>query len=129
MTVEIRMLACTIVLGLVYVMLAGALGTAQRGLLWNLGNRDGEVKPLAGPAARAWRASWNFLESFPFFAAAVLAVLVSNRATAATALGSQLYFWGRLVYLPVYVIGLPYLRTLIWAVSFAGLVMVLAALF
>jgi uncharacterized MAPEG superfamily protein len=129
MTVETRMLACTIVLGLVYVMLAGALCTAQRGLLWNLGNRDGEVKPLAGAAARAWRASWNFLESFPFFAAAVLAVLISNRATAATALGSQLYFWGRLVYLPVYVIGLPYLRTVIWAVSFAGLVMVIAALF
>jgi len=129
MTVEIKMLACSIVLGLLYVMLAGALGIAERGLLWNLGNRDAEARPLAGAAARAGRASWNFLESFPFFAAAVLAVLITNRSSATTALGSQLYFWGRLVYLPVYVIGIPYLRTLIWAVSFAGLVLVLGALF
>jgi uncharacterized MAPEG superfamily protein len=129
MAVEIKMLACTIVLGLLYVMLAGALCIAERGLLWSLGNRDGEANPLVGPAARAWRASWNFLESFPFFAAAVLAVLISNRGSASTALGAQLYFWGRLVYLPVYVIGLPYLRTVVWAVSFAGLVMVLTALF
>lgn len=129
MTVEIKMLACSIVLGLLYVMLAGALGIAERGLLWNLGNRDAESRPLAGASARAGRASWNFLESFPFFAAAVLAALITNRNSAATALGSQLYFWGRLVYLPVYVIGIPYLRTLIWAVSFAGLVLVLGALF
>ena len=129
MTVEIKMLACSIVLGLLYVMLAGALGIAERGLMWNLGNRDAEARPLAGAAARAGRASWNFLESFPFFAAAVLAALITNRSSSATALGSQLYFWGRLVYLPVYVIGIPYLRTLIWAVSFAGLVLVLGALF
>jgi uncharacterized MAPEG superfamily protein len=121
MTVEIKMLACTIVLGLVYVMLAGGLSIAQRGLLWNLGNRDGEVKPLAGAAARGWRAGWNFLESFPFFAAAVLAVLISNRSSGATALGSQPYFWG--AWVPAG------LRTVTWAVSFAGLVIVLAALF
>jgi uncharacterized MAPEG superfamily protein len=34
-----------------------------------------------------------------------------------------------LAYVPVYAAGIPYLRTLIWAVSIAGIVLVLAALF
>jgi uncharacterized MAPEG superfamily protein len=38
------------------------------------------------------------------------------------------YFWARLVYLPVYIVGIPYLRTLVWAVGFVGLLMVLGAL-
>jgi uncharacterized MAPEG superfamily protein len=71
----------------------------------------------------------NFLETFPFFAAAVLVVVLAKANSSQTALGAQLYFWGRLAHLPIYVIGIPYLRTLVWAVAFAGLVMVLGALF
>jgi len=129
MTVELKMLAWSIVLGIVSVFVAGTLSTMQRGLLWNLGNRDGDVKSLIGAAARAHRANWNFLETFPFFAAAVLAVVLAQRTSAATALGAQLYFWGRLAYLPVYTIGIPFLRTLLWGVTFAGLLMVVLALF
>jgi uncharacterized MAPEG superfamily protein len=50
------------------------------------------------------------------------------RPSTRTALGTELYFWARLVYLPVYIIGIPYLRTLVWAVSFFGLLIVVAAL-
>lgn len=129
MAVELQVLAWSIVLGLVYVVVAATLSTQQRGLAWNASNRDGEPKPLTGAAARADRASKNFLESFVFFAAAVLAVMLAQRANAHTALGVELYFWARLVYLPVYVIGIPYLRTLVWAVSVVGIVFVLGALF
>jgi uncharacterized MAPEG superfamily protein len=129
MTVELKYLAWSIGLGIVYVLLAATLGTAQRGLDWNVGNRDGAAKPLTGAAARAHRASRNFLETFPFFAAAVLAVVLAKATTAHTALGAMLYFWARLVYLPVYIIGIPYLRTLVWAVSLWGLLQLLWALF
>ncbi len=129
MTVELKYLAWSIVLGLVYVLLATALSTAQRGLNWNVGNRDGATQPLTGTAARAHRASRNFLETFPFFAAAVLAVMLAKTGTAQTAMGAMLYFWGRVLYLPVYVVGIPYLRTLVWAVSFVGLLQVLSGLF
>jgi len=128
MPVELRMLGWSIVLGLVYVLFAAALSTRQRGLAWNAGNRTGEA-PLTGAADRAARASRNFLETFPFFAAAVLAVLVGQCANSTTALGVQVYVWARVVYLPVYVIGIPYLRTLVWVVSLAGLLMVLCGLF
>lgn len=129
MAVELQVLGWSIVLGLVYVLFAVTLVTLQRGLGWNASNRDGETKPLSGPAARADRASRNFLETFGFFVAAVLAVVLAQRSNAHTVLGVQLYFWARVVYLPVYTIGIPYLRTLVWTVSIVGIVMVLGALF
>jgi len=128
MAIEIQMLAWAIALGLGHVLLAVALVTHGRGLKWNTGARDAEQAPLTGVTARVDRASRNFLETFPFFAAAVLAVVVSGRTNADSALGVQLYFWARVVYLPLYAAGIPYLRTVVWAVSLWGLVKVLLAL-
>jgi uncharacterized MAPEG superfamily protein len=128
MSIELKMLGWSVCLGLLHVAIAAALATSQRGLKWNAGNRDGEPKTLTGVAARADRASRNFLETFPFFAAAVLAVVLQGSNTAQTAMGTDLYFWARLVYLPVYLIGIPYARTLIWLVSIWGLLSLVVAL-
>ena len=43
--------------------------------------------------------------------------------------GTYLYLFGRLIYLPVYAMGIPYVRSLVWVASLAGLIMVIAALF
>lgn len=129
MGVELQMLAWAVVLGLVQLLVAATLGTQQRGLGWNAGARDGIPVPLTGVAARMDRALHNFLETFGFFAAAVLAVVLTQKTSAHTALGAQLYFWARVAYVPAYAMGIPYLRTLIWAAATSGLVMVLLALF
>lgn len=129
MTIELQMLAWAIALGLVQLVLDAALMTQQRGLKWNTGARDGDPAALTGAAARIRRAFRNFLETFPFFAAAVLAVVATGRTSADTALGAQLYFWARVAYVPLYAAGIPYVRTLAWAVSLWGLIKVLAALF
>jgi uncharacterized MAPEG superfamily protein len=129
MAIELKILGWSVLLGLAYVFIAAGLGTQQRGLKWNTGNRDGDAKPLTGAAARAGRASRNFLETFGFFAAAVLAVVLAKQNTAQTALGAELYFWARVIYLPVYIAGVPYLRTLIWSISVVGLFMVVGGLF
>ena len=128
MTIDLKWLVWSALLGLAYVLIAATFATQQRGLKWNASNRDGEPKPLTGAAARACRASFNFLETFPFFAVAVLAVEIARANSPHTALGAELYFWARLVYLPIYVIGIPYLRTLVWIASFWGLLMVMGAL-
>lgn len=128
MTPELKTLGWSVVLGLVYVMVAATLGTQQRGLKWNAGARDGEPQPLTGMAARAARASLNFLETFPLFAALVLAVVIAQKNTPHTELGSELYFWARVVYLPVYLLGIPYLRTVVWAVSLIGMLHLLPPL-
>ena len=129
MSIELKMLAWAIVLGLVQVALAATMATAQCGFAWGAGARDGDAKPLTPTAARLGRASANFLETFPFFAAAVLALAVLDRGSAQTALGAQLYFWGRVLYVPAYAAGVPMLRTLVWGVALAGMVMVVLGLF
>jgi uncharacterized MAPEG superfamily protein len=128
MTPEIKLLGWSVVLGLVYVIVAATLGTQQRGLKWNAGPRDGEPKPLTGMAGRASRASQNFMETFPFFAALVLAVVIAQKNTHYTELGATLYFWARVAYLPLYLLGIPYLRTLVWALSLIGMLHLLPPL-
>lgn len=128
MTIELQMLSWSIGLGLVYIFVAAGLATAQRGLKWNASNRDADAEPLTGIAARAGRASRNFLETFALFATAVLAVALLDRHSEHTALAAQLYFWARVAYLPVYVIGIPYLRTAIWIVSLWGILQLMQAL-
>lgn len=93
------------------------------------GNREAGAKPLTGVAERAGNASRNFLETFAFFAAALLAVVLAHRGSGHTALGAQIYFWARVAYWPVYATGVPYLRTVVWLVSIWGLLQVLEALF
>jgi uncharacterized MAPEG superfamily protein len=80
---------------------------------------------LSLTAARANRAFHNFLETFPFFAAAILMVMSLHRSTPLSELGAHLYFWARVAYVPVYVAGIPYLRSGIWCMSFGGLLLVL----
>lgn len=55
----------------------------------------------------------------------MLAVVLTQRQDATTALAVQLYFWARVVYLPLYAAGIPYVRSLVWLVSMAGIVLLL----
>ncbi|WP_407354348.1 MAPEG family protein [Luteimonas sp. R10] len=129
MPTEIQVLGWAIVLGIVQLLLAAGAMTRQRGVKWNASARDGQPAPLAGVAARLDRAMRNFLETFPFFAAAALAVVATDSTSAASALGAQLYFWARLAYVPLYAFGVPYLRSLVWTVSLWGILQLLWALF
>ena len=122
------LLGLAILLGLVHILLAGALVTSSRGVGWNMGARDGEPAPVSVHAGRAQRASANFLETFPFFAAAVVCAIATSHDGHLAVLGAQLYFWARVVYLPIYLSGVPVIRSLVWGVSLAGLLMIVFAI-
>ena len=124
---EIQMLCWAVVLGLVQLVVATTLATKDQGLAYNMSARDLPAPSVSTLSARMLRAFGNFRETFVYFAVAVLVVTALGKANATSALGAQIYFWARLVYVPVYAAGIPGLRTLIWAVSIAGLVMVLLA--
>jgi uncharacterized MAPEG superfamily protein len=126
---ETTMLLWATVLGLVQLLVATSLATKDQGLAYNLSPRDAAPPPVSTLAARLLHAFKNFMETFPLFAAAILFVTLAGKQDAATALGAQLYFWARLVYVPVYASGVTVVRTLVWTVSIVGLVMVLAASF
>ena len=69
MTLELNMLALSIVLGLVQIVLASHTASLQRGYPWTASSRDEAAPPLTGVAGRLERALDNFAETFPLFAA------------------------------------------------------------
>ena len=127
MTIELTMLAWSIVLGLVHVLATGQASNMQHGVQYGLGPRD-EQKPLTGIPGRVSRSFANFMQTFPFFAAAVLTAHLAGRHSWLTLWGVQLYFWARLVYVPLYVAGVPGVRSVAFMVALAGIVMLLVAL-
>ena len=129
MTTELTMLIWSAVLGLVQIALAASCSVSQRGLGWAVGARDEGRPLLRGIGGRLDRARANFLETFPLFAAAVLVAHVLEIHSTLTVLGAQLYFWARLAYVPIYAAGIPWLRSLVWGVAVAGIVLVLVGLY
>ena len=121
------MLGVAVLIGLVHLLAAALAGVSQRGLKWSAGPRD-EPVPVSGLAARLERAFANYRESFPFFAAAAIAVVVAGRGNDTTALAAQAYFWARVVYLPLYAAGVPYVRSLVWLVSLLSILALVFAL-
>ncbi len=125
MPFELHILVWGCVLGLVHILAAGQAKTRQYGVAWNTGPRDGEMPPPAPLAGRLMRAQTNFFETFPIAAAALLLVALLPLNSGTTALGAALWLGARLVYLPLYVAGVPVLRSLVWCVSLLGIVLVL----
>ncbi len=128
MTVELRYLAFSILLVFVQLFLAAGGATKVRGLAWNAGPRDEDSPPLPAVAGRLDRAFRNMLETFPLFAAAVLLAHAAGVHSALTSFGAALYFWARVVYVPLYAFGIPYLRSLVWTAASGGIVLILFAL-
>ena len=130
MTPEFIMLAGVLILAIVQIGLAATVRTAELGVKWNAGARDGEVPPPGKLAGRLIRAQANLFETLPIFAAAVIMAHVAGKDGGPLTLwGTHLYLAGRLIYLPLYAFGVPYLRTLVWLGSFVGLLMIIVALF
>jgi len=127
MTTELTLLAWTLVLALVQIMLVANLRTAETGIQYNASARDGEAPPPRPVTARLQRAQANLFETLPLFAAAVLIAHVSGSEGDLTLWGCWLYLLARIVYVPLYAAGIPFVRSLVWLVSLVGLVMVLAA--
>ncbi len=127
MTTELSLLAWSVVLGLAHVLATGQAATMQHGLAYNLGPRD-EQKPLTGVGARVQRAFANYMQTFPFFAAAVLMAHAAGRHGWLTVVGAHLFFWARLAYVPLYAAGVPVARTAAFGIAMLGIVLILIAL-
>jgi uncharacterized MAPEG superfamily protein len=87
-----------------------------RGLLPAMGYEE----PI-GPSQSAWgrrakAAHRNAVENLVVFAALVFAVQATGMTTDLTATAAAIYFWARLVHFLVYVLAIPVVRTLAFAV-------------
>jgi uncharacterized MAPEG superfamily protein len=128
-SVELRMLTFSVVLGILQIIAASHAASLQRGYRWTASPRDDEkVEPLRGVAGRLGRALRNFLETFPLFAAVVLIAHLTDTHDALTEWGARLYFWARVAYVPFYAAGVPLVRSLVWNVATIGIVLIVIAL-
>jgi len=102
-------------------------GWTFSGTMIAFGNRE-NLPPATPLAGRAERAARNTLENFVFFAAIALVAHAAGANSPKVATGADIFFWARVVYIPVYFAGIVYLRTAVWAVSIVGLVMMILAI-
>jgi uncharacterized MAPEG superfamily protein len=114
------------------MVLAGSLvraeGWTPAGMKRAFGNRDDlpEASPIGG---RADRAAKNMLENLLLFGLLALAAHVAGKGTdPRVATGAALFFWARVVYAPLYWLGVKYLRTAAWLAAVVGMAMVAGAL-
>ena len=129
LSIEIKMLLASSILGLIQLMLAASGNVMQRGLAWDLSARDKKMPDLTGVAGRLERAFKNFMETFPFFIAAIFLVQSTTLGNSLSATGAQVYFYSRVLYIPLYALGIPFVRSLVWTISMIGLLLVFSALF
>ena len=88
-------------------------------------SRDKPAEARGVSYGRSCRALGNYLENFTAFVAVALALIATQRTGGAGAIGATIWILARIVYLPIYVFGIIYVRTAIWVISIVGLVMML----
>lgn len=128
MTQSLIILAWTLVLAMVQILLPAAFRNRETGVAYNASARDEDGPPVGKYTARLQRAQKNLFETLPLFIAAILIAHMGNADSEKTLLGAQLYLGARILYVPLYAFGVPYVRSLVWVVSLYGLIHILAAI-
>lgn len=120
LTIELRLLVYSAFLSLVLWIPYVLAAINARGLENVAGYPTGHYEDLPPWAQRAQRAHVNLVENLIPFAALVLVAHAVGAANEATQLGARLFFWARLAQVVVHVAGIPWLRTLAFAVGWVG---------
>jgi uncharacterized MAPEG superfamily protein len=125
---ELTCLELSVVLWLVHVLIQASFGNTQLPSHYLLGSRDEPAEARGVLYGRSCRALANYLENFTPFVAVALALVVTQRTGGAGAIGATIWILARIIYLPVYVFSIIYVRTLVWGISIVGLIMMLGRL-
>jgi uncharacterized MAPEG superfamily protein len=127
MTTELTMLTYSVAILLVVILVQALAAIRDNGLAPMAGNRDGLPTDKTF-SARAKRTAANHIEWIVIAAPLILIAHLASISNTWTLLGAQLFFYGRLAHAPLYLIGVPWLRSAAWFVSTAGVVLVFLAL-
>ena len=98
-----------------------------RGLMDAVGYPE-NPKPLAPWAERMKKAHYNSVENLVLFATLVLVAHAAGISNDTTVLVCKVYFWARVVHLVAYTMGIPWVRTLAFAVGWLSCVALLVEL-
>jgi len=83
---------------------------------------DPTPRPVPFWGMRANRAYVNAVESFAPFAALVIVVHLAGKANATTAFLATSFFWLRLAHAVVYLLGVPYVRTVVFTLGYVAVI-------
>ena len=101
-------------------LLAQVLGaTRQLSMGYLMSARD-DNRGTTGMTARIGRALDNSVVAMVLFAPAVLILELLDRTDATTLLCAQVFLIARIIYVPVYALGVPAVRTLAWLAGFGA---------
>jgi uncharacterized MAPEG superfamily protein len=127
MSVELTLLLWSAALAFLQMLVAVSGASLKLGLRTLSGNRE-QMPEIAGWPGRARRAPLNMLENLILFAILVLVGHAMGKSNGTTVVGAEIFFWMRVIYVPVYLFGVPWLRTGVWTISVVGLVMMFTQL-
>jgi len=122
---EVLCLELSVILWIVQVLAQAATARAEFGDAYLLGPRDEQREPKGVMCGRARRALTNYTENLVPFVALDVALIATQHTGG---LGPTIWILARIVHFPLYLSGIPYLRTAAWAVSIIGLLMMLGRL-
>jgi uncharacterized MAPEG superfamily protein len=126
MSVEISMLVYATALLIALVLIQATVGVQAQGLTPMAGPRDDLPAPTKFQA-RTKRCVDNHREGLLMFAPLVVAAALSNVSNHWTVTGAELFLYSRVVHAVLYLLGVPMVRPLVWAVGLVGTLMVLLA--
>lgn len=127
MRIELLFLALSAALCLVLTLPYTTALVLKLGIPAMVGNRE-DFPALEGWIGRARRAHANMVENLVPFAALVIVGAVTNKFGEGTAIGAQLFFWGRVAHGVAYIAGIPWLRTGAFLTSYVGMILIFVAL-
>lgn len=128
MPVELTMLAYSVALLFVIILIQANAGVTAQGLMPMANNRDDLPAPSVFQA-RMKRVVDNHREGLILFAPLALIAAQQGISTSTSMLGAQLFFYSRVAHAVLYILGVPMIRPLAWAVGIVGTVMVFLAIF
>lgn len=115
------LVAWSVVLLVFQICLHSTLVTRELGSGWNAGPRDDNEQPKGVLAGRAARASRNLRETYPAFVGLALGLAIAGDPLGWGLIGAWIWFACRIVYIPLYLAGIPYIRSLVWLGALSGL--------
>ena len=122
---ELVCLELSVLLWIVHVLCQALTARAEFGDMYLFGPRDEQLVPKGVMCGRATRALHNYVENLVPFVALDVALIATQHTGG---LGATIWILGRVVHLPLYLAGIPFLRTAVWGVTIIGLLMMLGRL-
>ena len=128
MTTELTMLILSVGLLMLTLLIQASAGILSNGLMAQAGSLD-ELPEKRVFHARVTRLRDNMIENLLMFAPVVLVAQAMGVSNDMTILGAQLFFFSRLAHAVIYLMAVPLVRPVAFAVAWAGIILIASQLF